>query len=849
MCISRWLVVGTSDGRVFLWDYRAGLCKELRRTDIGPDDVDSGRKARAKEAAFERQRAANRQRLRRRMLRRFRSAQRLIKAGGGTFMGSIDENAALDSSESDEEEQEVAEELDGGASSCIPEEDEGGEGGHEAEDEAEVVMEEAGLSGGSPDYSNSAHHSHRRHSVASSDSDTSVLTKRHSAPSVSMVGFPGHTCAVTCVKWNERATHLMTGDAEGHVVLWDMSNEEALDTARPSLHPRVVYTWRAHQEPVTGLAFSRTEWASHATLVRAGISAKELQRNVSLRDSFAAASTLRFTKGATLMGDTLAQRAAMTGSVTQRSTLSSSTSLSTGLNTTRIGVSTLRTLVPQASVTAAAAAKASKVPGAPTTPSGQVPVHPLEGSSDYELLARVGGTSMIVTAGKRTVRVWEVQDASVDPSAFDSTTRRNMPWAATGSTWGGGGGGAGATGRSPGGAAADESDSEAEPEVEQEEEGGGDGKEESLGTDHGVQGDGSMRVARLAGISGHAIGLQTMANGLRCCLQNSNMDLIVMDTRQRRSTLREHSGRLASSCAFGVTGRVVVGCEDGTVRLFSQRSGRRIGVMLGHQSRINSCAYSWDGQHVVTGSAAGVIKVWVPHLVTPVAADSIHKAEVRFCALPNHTQSHALTATGAKDGSVVLWDNEGRLRFRVEGRSPNLHHLVCADEGRALIGVSAAGVRIWDLDPDTPAVPSHRDLTAAAGVDAWHASPTATAIALSSSIGRQPQATGLMVRLCFALSFVPAEFSHHARSSSRSLMRGLASGWAPFSTLPSYARMPRRWHSRPMVAPSWWPPQTCDCMCGTLACCQSPTSSSLGRGHKQSWLARALSWCWRTLTP
>ena len=41
MFVRTYLIAGTTDGKIFLWDYETGLCKEIRRPPPGSDEAQS----------------------------------------------------------------------------------------------------------------------------------------------------------------------------------------------------------------------------------------------------------------------------------------------------------------------------------------------------------------------------------------------------------------------------------------------------------------------------------------------------------------------------------------------------------------------------------------------------------------------------------------------------------------------------------------------------------------------------------------------------------------------------------------------------------------------------------------
>ncbi|MEM9478584.1 MAG: hypothetical protein AAGA58_02865, partial [Verrucomicrobiota bacterium] len=66
-----------------------------------------------------------------------------------------------------------------------------------------------------------------------------------------------------------------------------------------------------------------------------------------------------------------------------------------------------------------------------------------------------------------------------------------------------------------------------------------------------------------------------------------------------------------TSCAFSPEGNhVLSGAFDGTLKLWEAGSGRCLRTFEGHTDEVTSCAFSPEGSHVLSVSIYGTLKLW-----------------------------------------------------------------------------------------------------------------------------------------------------------------------------------------------------------------------------------------------
>jgi WD40 repeat protein len=82
-----------------------------------------------------------------------------------------------------------------------------------------------------------------------------------------------------------------------------------------------------------------------------------------------------------------------------------------------------------------------------------------------------------------------------------------------------------------------------------------------------------------------------------------------------------NSGDNVHSVAFSPDGQHIVSSSgDGTIRVWNAMTGETAaGPFTGHTDHVRSVAFSPDGQHIVSGSDDGTIRVWEAMTGEPVA--------------------------------------------------------------------------------------------------------------------------------------------------------------------------------------------------------------------------------------
>jgi WD40 repeat protein len=98
---------------------------------------------------------------------------------------------------------------------------------------------------------------------------------------------------------------------------------------------------------------------------------------------------------------------------------------------------------------------------------------------------------------------------------------------------------------------------------------------------------------------------------------------------------------------------IAVSDNDGTVAIYSTKSGKKLNEYKGHKLAVNATAFARDRDLFVTGSSDWTVKVWNRSRVTELTSLQSHGASVTTVAITNDgTQA----ASGGTDGQVIIWE-------------------------------------------------------------------------------------------------------------------------------------------------------------------------------------------------
>lgn len=143
---------------------------------------------------------------------------------------------------------------------------------------------------------------------------------------------------------------------------------------------------------------------------------------------------------------------------------------------------------------------------------------------------------------------------------------------------------------------------------------------------------------------------------------------IASSSRDRTVRVWGHDGALkyvysehsSSVNACSICARCVAsGGGDGRIFIFELATGSTVAALEGPRCGIASIAY--DGEHVITGSSDGCVRIWSVALGIPIATFPAHTGLVRALS---YNPVRQLLVTGGWDGCMRLWDLRNVLQQR-----------------------------------------------------------------------------------------------------------------------------------------------------------------------------------------
>ena len=144
---------------------------------------------------------------------------------------------------------------------------------------------------------------------------------------------------------------------------------------------------------------------------------------------------------------------------------------------------------------------------------------------------------------------------------------------------------------------------------------------------------------------------------------------------------------------------MIIGCEDGTLRLWSLSERKILKSFRGHELGVSCVATSACGRRVVSGSEDKTVRVWDVETGTQVGG-----------ALTGHTEGVISVAiseggrravSGSSDKSVRVWDvNAGKqIGGALTGHTGWVVSVGMSADGRRVVSRSSdKSVRVWDVE-------------------------------------------------------------------------------------------------------------------------------------------------------
>ncbi len=236
--------------------------------------------------------------------------------------------------------------------------------------------------------------------------------------------------------------------------------------------------------------------------------------------------------------------------------------------------------------------------------------------------------------------------------------------------------------------------------------------------------------------------------------------------------LEENRGDIVTACAVSQN-RVVHATMNGDIHVFDRNSGKTVGsgILCGHMTSVTACAFSDDGDTLVSGEDDGHIKLWNPTPLTPldqkyadviassargygamvVGIDSQHLEFAPSLATVLHPSSVSSSILVTRnDGAIELLDAEtGQLCTQLRRGTATLRAPAkFAKDCKRVLAVNDGSVLVYPVPPEAnpivargakEAAPSLNSVahTVDMGVQtigAWALSPDSICMAMSGGV-------------------------------------------------------------------------------------------------------------------
>jgi WD40 repeat protein/predicted Ser/Thr protein kinase len=164
--------------------------------------------------------------------------------------------------------------------------------------------------------------------------------------------------------------------------------------------------------------------------------------------------------------------------------------------------------------------------------------------------------------------------------------------------------------------------------------------------------------------------------------------------------------------AYSPDGRwlAVTAADNRTVLLLDARTHQEVAPFRGHESHVNSAAFSRDSRRLATCGADRIVRVWQ---IDSGACQELRGHTAEVFAVAFHPDGTRL-ATGGRDLAVWLWDlARGEQVARLPGHTSFIWSLAFSPDGATLVsGSGDATVRLWDTAPLKERYKARRDAEA-----------------------------------------------------------------------------------------------------------------------------------------
>jgi len=191
-------------------------------------------------------------------------------------------------------------------------------------------------------------------------------------------------------------------------------------------------------------------------------------------------------------------------------------------------------------------------------------------------------------------------------------------------------------------------------------------------------------------------------DGKRLVLINGNRAIVLDSVRKNRIGRAMLMGSTCNGCAFSRDGeRLVTYCQDGSTRQWYTETGEQIGSIMWQDGSVACAAYSPDGSKVVTGGSDGTARRWDALDGSPIGDPMFHHGSVYYLVIsPDGRRLATMTGTLVKLWDIGTGTQIGKNMFVYQKRTEEpayIQYVTFGKDGSKLLVACYTGeARMWD---------------------------------------------------------------------------------------------------------------------------------------------------------
>ena len=170
---------------------------------------------------------------------------------------------------------------------------------------------------------------------------------------------------------------------------------------------------------------------------------------------------------------------------------------------------------------------------------------------------------------------------------------------------------------------------------------------------------------------------------------------LVQDLGGVVSVTTGHTDRV-NSLAWSPNGeRIVSASDDRALRIWEARTGKVLTTLSGHSRPVRTCAWSPDGEWIVSGSDDWTLRIWEARTGKVLATLSGHDGPVNSCAW---SPDGKRIVSGSSDRTLRIWEAwMARVLATLSGHEAVVRSCAWSPNGERIVSGSGDGkMRIWE---------------------------------------------------------------------------------------------------------------------------------------------------------